>query len=296
MISGRSFIAALAVLGTAAGRSPRAARSGPTFLVFGDWGMGGSYNQRKVAAQMAKTAEAIGVRFVISTGDNFYPHGVQSVEDPQWVISFEDVYNASALIIPWYVTLGNHDHKGSVRAQSDYTSSRWQLPGNYYKHTEFLADGSRADFFHLDTTPIIDPHFIKDTNEQLRWLERELAASSAVWKLVVGHHPVYSGGRYGNNLALIAQLEPLFGRLGVQAYLNGHCHDLEHIVVGKIHYLTSGAGCKPRPAKAIEGTRFVLGDRPGFMTAHLTSLAMDVEFIDYEGASVYRARIPSVPT
>ena len=218
-------------------------------------------------------------------------------------------------MIPWYVTLGNHDHKGNISAQVDYTSSRWRLPAKYYKHTELLADGNRADFFHLDTTPIIDPKSVKDRDErlgwlervaaivdgpsvqnsQLGWLERELAASSAAWKLVVGHHAVYSGGTHGNNLALIAQLEPLFERFGVQVYLNGHCHDLEHIVVGKTHYLTSGASSKPRPAKAIEGTRFVLGDRPGFMTAHLTSPAMDVEFIDYEGIFLYRARIPSSP-
>jgi acid phosphatase len=144
-----------------------------------------------------------------------------------------------------------------------------------------LADGSRADFFHLDTTPIIDPYSVKDTDEGLGWLERELAASSAAWKLVIGHHPVYSGGTHGNTPALIASLEPLLEHFGVPAYLNGHNHDLEHIVVGKIHYLTSGASSKPRPAKAIEGTRFVLGDRPGFMTARITSTVMDVEFIDY---------------
>jgi tartrate-resistant acid phosphatase type 5 len=294
MISRRSLLAALAVLAAARGRSSRAAGSDPTFLAFGDWGTRGSANQRKVAVQMAKTAEAIGARFVISTGDNFYPGGVQSVEDAQWVTSFEDVYNASALMLPWYITLGNHDHEGNARAQVDYTSSRWRLPANYYVHTELLADGSRADFFHIDTMPIIDGDSVK--HKQLAWLERELAASSAVWKLVIGHHPVYSGGRHGNTPALIASLEPLLERLGVQAYVNGHNHDLEHVIVGKIHYLTSGASSKPSPAKAIEGARFVLGDRPGFMTARITSAVMDVEFIDFEGTSLYRARIPSVPT
>jgi tartrate-resistant acid phosphatase type 5 len=309
MISRRSFLAALAVLAGAPGRSSRAAGSDPTFLVFGDWGTRGLPDQRKVAVQMAKTAEAIGARFVISTGDNFYPKGVQSVEDAKWVTNFEDVYNASALKLPWYITLGNHDHDGNARAQVDYTSSRWRLPANYYKHTELLADGSRADFFYLDTTPIIDGvrsfrQRYRDSVEdkQLVWLERELAASDAAWKLVIGHHPLYSGGDYSgggrheSTHALIASLKPLFERFGVQAYLNGHCHCLEHVVVGKIHYLTSGAGSIPRPANAIEGTRFVLGDRPGFMTARITSTVMDVEFIDYKGTSLYQARIPSVLT
>lgn len=41
--------------------------------------------------------------------------------------TFEDVYNAVSLYIPWYPTTGNHDWHGSVKAQIDYTqySSRW---------------------------------------------------------------------------------------------------------------------------------------------------------------------------
>jgi hypothetical protein len=107
MISRRSVLTALAVLAVAPCRYSRAAATDPAFLVLGDWGHGVSADQRKVAVQMAKTAEAIGARFVISTGDNFYPAGAQSMEDAQWVTSFEDVYNASALMLPWYITLGN---------------------------------------------------------------------------------------------------------------------------------------------------------------------------------------------
>lgn len=292
MISRRSVLAALAVFATAPSRSSRAAGSHPTFLAFGDWGTRRSANnQQKVAVQMAKSAESIDARFFITTGDNFYPHGVQSVQDARWVTSFEEIYQASAFMRPWYVTLGDHDHKGNVSAQVSYTGSRWRLPANYYKHIELLADGSKADFFHIDTTPMIKKHTLRD--EQLVWLERELAASSATWKLVVGHHPIYSGGNYGSTSALVATLKPLLERFGVQAYLNGHNHNLEHVVIGNLHYLTTGASSKPRPATAIEGTRFVQGERLGFMTARLTPTAMNIEFIDHEGVSLYEASVPS---
>jgi tartrate-resistant acid phosphatase type 5 len=300
--SRRSFLAtAAAALALGPSRLAQAAAPELAFLVVGDWGTG-SIGQRKVAAQMAKSAEAIGARFVITTGDNFYPDGVTSVEDPHWKRTFEDVYAAPSLMIPWYVSLGNHDHRGNVNAQVEYAqrSSRWRLPAAYYKHTETLADGSAADFFFIDSQVIREDYRRtrgrSARDEQLIWLERELAASIAPWKIAVGHHPVFSGGHHGNTEALVVLLKPLFERYGVQVYLNGHDHDLQHLAVGKVHYLISGGGgARPRPSRPVAGTRFVMGERHGFMTARLAPHAMDVEFIDAEGASLYRASIPGAP-
>lgn len=289
-ISRRSFLGATALIAPGFGRFSEASASDPTFLVIGDWGTG-STDQRRMAVEIAKVAKAIRAQFVISTGDNFYPRGVTSVDDARWVTCFEDVYDSPALVIPWYITLGNHDHEGNIGAQVDYTnlSSRWRLPAKYYKHTELLADGSKVDFFHLDTTSIKE----HCDSQQLVWLEHELAGSGAVWKIVIGHHPVYSGGEHGDTKELIVLLKPLLERFGVQAYLNGHDHHLEYVVVGQVHYLTSGASSKPRAAKAVEGARFVMGDRLGFMTARLSPTAMDIEFINAKGASLYRASIPA---
>jgi tartrate-resistant acid phosphatase type 5 len=293
-ISRRSFLLATAGFAVASRRVAEAAASDLIFLVIGDWGRG-SADQRTVAVQMAKTAKAVGARFVISTGDNFYPSGVRSVDDTQWVTSFEDVYDAPALMIPWYVTLGNHDHGRNIRAQVDYTklSSRWRLPANSYKHTQLLTEGESADFFHLDTTSIIERYSSEEP--QLVWLERKLAASTAIWKIVIGHHPVYAGGEHGETNELIVLLKPLLERYGVQVYLNGHDHDMEHVVVDGIHYLTSGAAAKPKRAKAVEGTRFVMGDRLGFMMARLMPGVMRIEFIDAQGTSLYHARLPRGP-
>jgi acid phosphatase len=195
-------------------------------------------------------------------------------------------------MVPWFVTLGNHDHKGSVDAQRQYSqlSSRWRLPASYYTHSQRLADGSEATFFHLDTTPL----FNGCGREQLIWLERELRACKAAWKIVVGHHPIYSGGdKHGDSALLIRLLEPLLENFGVQVYLNGHDHHLEHIVVGQVHYLTSGAGCKPRPAYASEGTQFVLGSRLGFLAMRLAPAVLEIEFVDDDGLILYRSSIPN---
>ena len=176
----------------------------------------------------------------------------------------------------------------------DYTrlSSRWRLPATYYQHTELLPDGGTADLFHLDTTSINNHR----DDQQLIWFERALASSIATWKIVIGHHPVRSGGQHGDTEALKILLEPLLEHFGVHVYLNGHDHDLQHITVGRTHFLTCGAAAEARPAKAVEGTKFVMGGRLGFMTARLAPAAMDIAFIDQQGNSLYRTSIQSLPS
>ena len=66
-----------------------------SFLAVGDWGHKNA-TQRQVAEAMAKIAERDNIRFVISTGDNFYGEGVASTSDPLWKDVFEDVYTAIA--------------------------------------------------------------------------------------------------------------------------------------------------------------------------------------------------------
>ena len=50
-------------------------------LVVGDWGDTLLPGQQQVADQMAEWAEVNNPQFIISTGDNFYPNGVRSVDD-----------------------------------------------------------------------------------------------------------------------------------------------------------------------------------------------------------------------
>jgi acid phosphatase len=292
-ISRRSFLATLAGLALEPGQGG-ATEPGLSFLVIGDWGMG-SAAQKRLAVALARSAELVTARFVISTGDNFYPVGVTSVEDPQWKTSFEDMYDDPSLMIPWYPVLGNHDHMGNVGAQMAYTqrSSRWRMPAAYYKRAETLADGSFAEFFFIDTTRILRHHATWtgrfSMNDQIAWLESELPSSTARWKIVVGHHPAYSGERDKGSQALIDWLVPLLERHRVQVYLNGHSHSLEHIVVRGVHYLGSGAGAQPRNARAVAGTRFVRGQQLGFLVVRLLPKMMDVEFSDDLGNSLYRA-------
>ncbi len=56
---------------------------------------------------------------------------------------------------------------------------------------------------------------------QLKEFEAKLAASTAQWKLVVGHHPVYSsGGLHGDTAELQQYVEPLLRKYRVQVRLS----------------------------------------------------------------------------
>ena len=259
---------------------------------------------------MGEHAARIGSAFTVSVGDNFYDTGVQSVSDPQWRTSFEDVYIHPALQTPWYVALGNHDYRGVPQAQVDYarTSPRWRMPARYFTHSHAAPDGQRVDLFVLDTSPMVRRYDSiteatqlranvesQDVPAQLRWLDAALGRSTAAWKIVAGHHPVFSGGsEHGSTPELIAQVKPLLERHGVQLFMNGHDHDLQHIVVGPVTYICTGAGSKTRPPSAIAGTRFC-SDRSGFTAYRIMGNRLHIDFVDYIGAVLHRAEVARTP-
>ena len=280
-------------------------REALAFLVLGDWGRHGEYNQRRVAQAMDSTARRLDAAFIVATGDNFYPDGVAGVDDPAWRASFEDVYTGHALHVPWYVVLGNHDYHGNVQAELDYgrRSRRWRMPARYFSVRHAVDDTTALELFHLDTSPFIREYHAEaadypgltaqDTVAQRRWLDSALVASTAQWKLVVGHHHVYSGGKRGTNADLEPFLVPRLERHGVAAYLSGHEHVLQHVLRpgGTVHYFISGAGSEVRRPGNAPGTRYSEG-RQGFLAVSATARELLVQAIDYAGTVRYRTTIP----
>lgn len=276
-----------------------------SFVALGDWGRRGKPSQRQVAEAMGVAAAEVESRLVLSVGDNFYPAGVKSVADPHWEQSFESVYTAAALQTPWYAALGNHDYRGVAQAQIDYsaTSHRWRMPSRYYKVGGAELGTPLLDLFVIDTSPIVDGgnydemlqqmargHRERhDSTEQIAWLGQVLQASTAPWKIVIGHHPIYSGG-HGDSADLVDQVAPLLQAHGVQIYINGHDHSLQHIRRDGVDYVCSGSGSDANdPLKPAMGMRFG-ASRPGFAVVRLDMDQCDLEFRDLSGRSLYRSR------
>jgi acid phosphatase len=299
-ISRRRFLESSAELGAVsllAGTQAMAATGGETrFFVIGDWGRNGKHHQRAVAAAMAAAAVASNPAFIVSAGDNFYESGVTGVHDTQWQTSFEDVYSQAALHRPWHVILGNHDYRGDVEAQLAYSklSHRWQMPARYYARP-IAAPGGGAEIFYLDTSPFIRKYrgtvtntTGQDPHAQLAWLDRALGASKARWKIVIGHHPLYTalGGHGHDQPDMIAAFEPVLRRHKIPLYINGHDHSMQATAMSGIEYVTTGAGShtyQPGPASR---AGYCSGDH-GFLAVAITATALRLDFIDSRGRGVY---------
>jgi acid phosphatase len=281
---------------------------GLNFLIFGDWGRNGEQDQRDVATQMAIAAQAVNPKFIVSVGDNFYEDGVASVDDPQWQTSFEKVYAAPALQVPWQVILGNHDYHGNCDAQLAYakTHPRWNIPARYFVQTQPVDAATTVDFFYLDTTPMVRSYYspwfsektraqviTQDVPKQLAWFKAALSVSSAQWKIVIGHHPIYSGGGHGDTVELIETILPLLREHKVQAYFNGHDHDLQHLQAGALNFFCSGAGSQSRPTVKTQRTKFSKSCS-GFTIVALSADKMDVRMIDDHGRLLYTTSVPRV--
>jgi tartrate-resistant acid phosphatase type 5 len=273
------------------------------FLALGDWGYRGAESQREVAQAMTRYADAFHPDFIVSTGDNFYDHGVESTTDSHWRESFERVYTGRSLQVPWYAVLGNHDYPRSPEAQVEYTrqSTRWRMPARYYTTAVRLAGQPTVRLVYLDTNPMMDAYRSnpalaeyreasrQDPIRQRRWLDSVLTAAPEPWKLVVGHHPIYTAGlAYRDAPELIRDLKPILQKHHVQVYLCGHEHNLQHSrVPGEgIDYLLSGGGGSWRYAGTNERTQFSASAR-GFVAISVRTDSLFVEFIDHEGKRLY---------
>jgi acid phosphatase len=132
----------------------------------------------------------------------------------------------------------------------------------------------------------------QDTEAQLRWFDQALTASKADWKVVVGHHPVYSGNEYGGSEDLQARIAPILERHGVPLYLNGHDHDLQHVYRGVTHYVCTGAGSQTRDHCGETPGGDFCSLQPGFVALRLNRSTLKVLFRDAAGAELHVVDIP----
>ncbi|MFC4210226.1 purple acid phosphatase family protein [Pedobacter lithocola] len=276
------------------------------FIAMGDWGRNGADHQKQVAKQMGITASDVKAQFIISTGDNFYPSGVISEQDPLFKYSFEDIYTDFSLQWDWYSVLGNHDYKSNPNAQVAYSkiSRRWKMPARYFAK-KFPINGdlnNQVLIAFIDTNPLI-PEFYKnseygpnvkgqDTTAQKRWLAKTLddKDASIKWKIVVGHHPMFTGGSRTEGYdtkAIRNSLKPVLDKYAVDVYLTGHEHSLQYIKPeGKTHHFISGAASEKTPVKLIPDAQVVASEY-GFMLFSVNKEQLRVQMINDEGYIIY---------
>jgi tartrate-resistant acid phosphatase type 5 len=244
-------------------------------LAFGDFG-DASDAQRLVAAAMARYHRRRPFDFGVTLGDNFYPSGMEAPSDPRWRTDWSALYDP--LKIRFYATLGNHDYNqpNSPAAEILYSqrSRSWRMPAAYYTFT-----AGPVQFFALDTDIISD--------KQLVWLSGELDRSPAVWKVVYGHHPIYSEGQHEDNNVKIDQLLPVL-RDRADVYLAGHDHDMQHLKPeGRLHFFIAGSGGKLRTIEAGPRSLFARSAN-GFAVLEADERNLTVTFVESDLTAPYR--------
>ena len=253
------------------------------FVALGDVGTGEA-EQYSVAKAMEQRYQTAPFPFALLNGDNIYPEGeIERISE-----SFEQPY--AALLqngVKFRAVLGNHDFS-TRQGEDEVAYLGYNMPERYYTFTE-----KSVQFFALDTNQIYLDRRFKETpwNAQLDWLQKELEGSTAPWKVVFAHHPIYSSGSHGSDRRLKRALSPLFAKYGVQIYTNGHDHNYERTEpIDGTTYITSGNGAKLRPVGRSRWTAHA-SSQLGFTAFDVYTDRIVIKAIDTDSRSYDEAQI-----
>lgn len=265
------------------------------FFVFGDAGSGNA-SQRHVANAIKVTCEDRGCDFGVSLGDNLYPRGMQSANDPEIDRSFGDYYKE--ITVPIYLVLGNHDYGHGRNDQAVEWQIDWanQHPQMVLPQRAYRFSAGPADLFTVDTTWI----FWRGFKGQLAWLRDGLSAQPERFKVVFGHHPSRSNGEHGNagryeGLPFVPyasgnSLETFFQKSiceGADLYFSGHDHSLQWIPYCGVELIVSGAGSKVTPIEDRGNKAIFELSKEGFTWVELRDESMTVAFYTMDGIMAF---------
>ena len=228
--------------------APAPNRANPHMLLLGDWGTDRMPQQQKaVAAAMKRFVdkEAVHPEAVVLLGDNWYGNMLGGLSCPRWQSDFEQMYPTSHFKGPFYAVLGNHDYEHRIDSKVDlqlaypkHVQTRWTMPGRWYTFTwpeknpviTFLCLDSNLPGTKDDPFPWSFTMSHEHTAEQETWFRSELAKPRTTpFVAVVCHHPLYTNGVHKDNHQLIKRWDPLIRQAGVDLWLTGHDHDLQHL-------------------------------------------------------------------
>ncbi|MEM1379645.1 MAG: metallophosphoesterase family protein [Pseudomonadota bacterium] len=210
-----------------------AAAEGPvTFLYLGDaQNAVRSHWSRVIRAGFQEAPKA---DFVLHAGDLIN----RASRDLEWAEWFEATGFIHGMI-PAIPLAGNHEYeylRVPETAQDGLLSIMWRpqftLPEEPTLHAdlqEVAYDVRYSDDIHL---------FVLSTQslriaEQAEWLDRELEASDAKWKIVTMHHPIFSSGADRDSPERRTALLPVLNKHKVDLVLQGHDHTYARGVIGQ---------------------------------------------------------------
>jgi len=283
--------------------------------------------------------------FGVMVGDNIYPSGFSFGADgfddlAKLKDMITDPYGSLVTDPPGfvtYVTLGNHDWESGrdaafAQIAAIEKSKGFYMDGAYYTVKPPSANGE-IELFVIDTSIIlasvpvaedflnddgseggtgaIEPPSYKaepltEAEKQMpTWLDAALKASTAKWKFVVAHHPIWSssGGKFEQARVLRQLILPSMCRYA-DGFLVGHEHTLEihtddcsealgQPTAKPFVQILSGSASKQRPINT-NFMRHQEAKYPGHHTVFSVGLTWGFAFLQIEGdkATVQMRSVP----
>jgi 3',5'-cyclic AMP phosphodiesterase CpdA len=195
-----------------------------TFVAFGD-----TRTQEQRHQEVVDLILTLEPDFVINTGD-LVAHGHSNYE---WTTFFQIEQELLARA-PLFSTMGNHEANNPLYREIFY------LPGN---ERWYSFDYGHAHFVCVHADGLWDRG---PDDEQIDWLEADLAATEQPWKLVFFHIPPFSSRDEEEREVQVRQaLVPTLIDQGVQVVFNGHDHNYQRAMVAGITYVVTGGGGAP---------------------------------------------------
>ncbi len=216
-------------------------------LTFGDSG-NGSDEQKGLRDEFMKREFDV----FLHLGDMAYGSG----EFTEFEAHVFDIYRDLLHRVPSYPTMGNHEYKTGKGTPYLDVYSLWEMAYKEKKQERYYSfDYGNIHFVTIDSNEgsllasVVDLNDSDDCN-MLDWLEDDLAASKADWKIAFFHHPPYSSSTRGATGMVTANVVPILEAGGVDLVLVGHDHHYERtarIAAGKvdakgIRYAIVGSG------------------------------------------------------
>jgi hypothetical protein len=259
--------------------STAVAQSSVRFAVIGDYGQEGPD-----AEAVANLVKSWAPDFIATTGDNNYFFGAASTIDSNigryyhaYIHPYKGSFGPGATTNRFFPSMGNHDWEapGAAPYRAYFT-----LPGNERYYTVVRGP---VQLFILDSD-FHEPDGVTDDSVQAAWLQAQLTASTARWKIVIAHHSPFSSGAHGSGL----WMQWPFEAWGAHAFLSGHDHTYERVTHGNIPYFVNGLGGAPRYlfGPPIAGSQVRFSDDHGAMRVDATDSQISFRFFTRAGVLV----------
>ena len=194
---------------------------------------------------------------VLMTGDYVHHIGLTHLDNVYRWGNFTSIIDRLGHITPVYGVVGNHDVTTTLPNRGiEYFLDAFMQPGE--PSTYFSFDYAGAHFVFLDSEELGFEGRI--TGTQYNWLVEDLAQTRATYKFLFAHRPLYPISHVGSaldvNITERDRLQSLLEQYNFTAFISGHDHLYDRLVVNGVAHFISGGGGAPLYSSPFGGSLY----------------------------------------